>query len=470
MPINQLDGIHISSAEILDLQPRETVADFERWVRRLEALPAAIDQTRRLLEAGVRQGVTPPRVPLRGVPEQLQAVAPAKAADSPVVRPFATDAERLPPTERERLRARVTTAYSDGFVPAIERLREYVESTYLPACRETIAATALPRGAEMYRYLLEWQTTTNLTAAEIHEIGLAEVARLRRELEAMKGATGFRGELAAYFAFLRSDPRFFCTSAPELLAFYRAVAKQVDPALTRLFGRLPRLPYGVIPVPEFRSAASPAAYYVPGAPAASRPGNFYINVAPLDARPKWQGEALTLHEAVPGHHLQIALGQEVEGLPEFRRFGAYSAFVEGWGLYAESLGDELGLFQDPYSKVGQLSFDMWRSIRLVVDTGMHALGWSRERAIQFFLANTGHSEHDVTVEVDRYITWPGQALAYKIGQMKIRELRSRAESRLGDRFDVRAFHDLVLGEGAIPLGELERRVHAWVEARAAAPA
>ena len=470
MPLNQLDGIHISAPEVLDLQPRETVADFERWVARLEALPAAIDQTRRLLEQGLQHGMTPPRVPLRGVPDQLQGIAPSRATESPVVRPFVADAERLPPTERERLRARVLAAYATGFVPAVERLREFVETTYLPACRETTAAEGLPHGREMYRYLVEWQTTTTLTPTEIHEIGLAEVARLRRELEILKGSTGFHGDLPAFFAYLRTDPKFFCTSADELLTFYRAVAKQVDPALTRLFGRLPRLPYGVLPVPEFRAAASPAAYYIPGAPAAGRPGNFYINVTPLDARPKWQGEALTLHEAVPGHHLQLAVGQELEGIPEFRRYAGYSAFVEGWGLYAESLGGELGLLQDPYSKVGQLSFDIWRSIRLVVDTGLHALGWSRERAIRYFLENTGHSEHDVTVEVDRYITWPGQALAYKIGQLKIRELRTRAEGRLGERFDVRAYHDLVLGEGAIPLGELERRVQSWIESRAAAPA
>ena len=470
MPLNQLDGIHISAAEILDLQPRETVADFERWVRRLEALPTAIDQTRRLLEDGLRHGMSPPRVPLRSVPDQLQAVAPANAVESPVVRPFLADADRLPPAPREQLRARVLAAYADGVVPAFGRLREYVETTYLPACRETIAAGALPHGAEMYRYLVEWQTTTALSPTEIHQIGLAEVTRIRRELEALRASTGFAGDLPAFFAHLRGEPKFFCASGAELLAHYRAIAKQVDPALTRLFGRLPRLPYGVVPVPEYRSAASPAAYYVPGAPAAARPGNFNINLTPLDARPKWQAEALTLHEAVPGHHLQMSLAQELEGVPEFRRFAAYNAFVEGWGLYAESLGGELGFYQDPYAKVGQLGFDMWRSIRLVVDTGMHALGWSREQAIRFFLENTGHSEHDVTVEVDRYITWPGQALAYKIGQLKIRELRARAESRLGERFDVRAYHDLVLGEGAIPLGELERRVQEWIETRAAAPA
>lgn len=466
MPLNQLDGIHIAAAEVLDLQPRETADDFERWVRRLEALPAAIDQTRRLLGEGLAHGVTPARVPLRTVPDQLAAVAPEEPGESPVVRPFEADAGRLGPGEQERLRARVLAAYHDGFVPAIARLREYVETTYLPGCRDTIAAAELPNGAAMYRFLARWQTTTPLSPAEIHAIGLAEVERIRESMRAVMAATNFRGELPAFFEYLRTEPTFFCSTPEELVDRYRAVAKRIDPALVRLFGRLPRLPYGVLPVPEFRAAASPAAYYIAGAPATGRPGNFYINTVPLSARPIWQSEALTLHEAVPGHHLQLALAQEVEGVPDFRRYGSYSAFVEGWGLYAESLGGELGLLRDPYARFGQLGFDMWRSIRLVVDTGMHALGWSREKAIRYFLDNSGHSEHDVTVEVDRYITWPGQALAYKIGQLKIRELRTRAEGRLGERFDVRAFHDLVLGEGAIPLGELERRVSAWIESAA----
>ena len=288
-------------------------------------------------------------------------------------------------------------------------------------------------------------------------------------MEQIARSTGFRGTLSEFNDFLRTDPRFRFGRAEDLIDAYRVVAKRTDPALARLFGVLPRLPYGVLPVPGFRAPVSPAAYYIPGAPATGRPGYFYANTFDLTARPRWEMEALSLHESVPGHHLQIALGLEIEDAPEFRKFAGYSAFVEGWGLYAESLGEELGLYTDPYSKFGQLTFDMWRSIRLVVDTGMHALGWSRDRAVQFFRDNTGKSDLDIGVEVDRYIVWPGQALAYKLGQLKIRELRTLAEKRLGDRFDVRAFHDLVLEQGALPLAALERRVGDWLDRMSKGP-
>jgi uncharacterized protein (DUF885 family) len=325
----------------------------------------------------------------------------------------------------------------------------------------------LPNGREAYAFLVQWHTTTDLTPEQVHEIGMAEVRRIRSAMEALIATTGFRGTFAEFNEFLRTDPRFFYGSPEELVDGYRVIAKKTDPSLTRLFGRLPRMQYGVLPVPDFRASTSPAAYYVSGAPATGRPGYFYANTFKVGVRARWEMEALTLHEAVPGHHLQISLAQELADLPEFRRHTGYTAFVEGWGLYAESLGDELGLYQDPYSKFGQLTYDMWRSIRLVVDTGMHALGWTRERAIQFFRENNGKSDQDIQVEVDRYIVWPGQALAYKIGQLKFRELRTAAEQRLGERFDVRAFHDAVLEHSALPLGELESRVVQWIESRAA---
>ena len=311
-------------------------------------------------------------------------------------------------------------------------------------------------------------TTTNLTPQEIHEIGLREVRRLRVEMDAVMVRSGFQGSFSEFKEFLRKDPRFYMSRAEELLDGYRVIAKKTDPQLGRLFGRLPRLPYGVLPVPKFRETSSPAAYYMSGAPATGRAGYFYANTYQVGIRPRWEMEGLALHEAVPGHHLQIAIAQELDHLPEYRRWTGPTAFIEGWGLYAESLGEELGFYKDPYSKFGQLMFDVWRSTRLVVDTGMHAMGWTRDRAIEFFRENTAMSDVGIAVEVDRYIVWPGQALAYKLGQLKFRELRTLGEARLGERFDVRAFHDLLLDEGALPLHLVERRAKDWIDARAAA--
>lgn len=463
MPISQLDGIHIDASETLDLQPREHLTDLEDLVARLEALPAAIDQQIALMRDGAVRGYTPPRVALQGVPHQIDGLLPSDPMSSPLLQPFAHLPPRVPEGDRARLTGRARASFTATVAPALERLRDYLVREYLPGCREPIAATALPDGPTSYAYRVRWQTTTDLTPQQIHDIGLAEVARIRAQMQAVAASTGFRGTLAEFNQFLKSDPRFVFARPEELIDGYRAIGKKTDPALARLFGKLPRLPYGVLPVPEFRAPVSVAAYYMSGAPSVGRPGYFFANTYDLSARYRWEMEGLSLHEAVPGHHLQISLGQEVEGLPDFRRFAGYGAFVEGWGLYAESLGEELGLYEDPYSKFGQLTYDMWRSIRLVVDTGMHALGWSRDRAIRFFRDNTGKSDLDITVEVDRYLVWPAQALGYKIGQLKFRELRTLAEQRLGERFDVRAFHDLVLSQSALPLGVLESRVRAWIE-------
>jgi uncharacterized protein (DUF885 family) len=468
MPMTQLEGIHISAPETLDIQPRGTVVELERYVARLEALPRALDQSRGLLQEGLSHGMTPPRGPIQTVPDSLRSLVPDEAASSPLLQPLVAEVAKLPPSDRDRLLSRAKTTYTQRIVPAAHRLRTYFAEEYLPRCRESIACTSLPEGAALYAHLVGWHTTTPLTPQEIHAIGLAEVARIREAMRSVMAETRFGGDFPGFVAFLRTDPQFFCESGEELVDEYRVIAKRTDPALARLFGRLPRLPYGVLPVPEYRAQVSPAAYYIPGVPATGRAGYFYANTYALHARPRWEMESFVLHESVPGHHLQIALNQELEEVPEFRRYASYSAYIEGWGLYAESLGRELGLHADPYSRFGQLAFDMWRSVRLVIDTGMHALGWTRERAIQFFLENSGRPEHDVTVEVDRYIAWPGQALAYKIGQLKFRELRTLAEERLGDRFDVRGFHDVVLGEGALPLPELERRVRRWIEERATA--
>jgi uncharacterized protein (DUF885 family) len=282
-------------------------------------------------------------------------------------------------------------------------------------------------------------------------------------MEKAVAASGFKGRYAEFTAFLRTSPQFYFTDAASLVAAYRDIAKRADPQLAHLFGRLPQTPYGVKPVPDAIAPSQTTAYYDPGSLAAGRPANMFANTYKLDARPKWEMEALTMHEAVPGHHLQIAIAQELQSLPEFRKHSSYTALVEGWALYAESLGEEMGFCEDPHSKFGQLTYEMWRAIRLVVDPGLHAMGWTRERAIEYFRANSAKADQDIIVEVDRYIGWPGQALGYKMGEIKIRDLRATSEQRLGPRFDIRQFHDIVLGQGAVPLDVLERQVDAWMD-------
>ncbi|HTT34955.1 MAG TPA: DUF885 domain-containing protein, partial [Thermoplasmata archaeon] len=444
MPMNQMEGIHGTAADVLAMQPADTAAGLGDVVRRIERLPAAIDQNLRLLRAGLAAGYTPPRIAVRGVPDQIRGLITDDAAASAYLRPFAERPDAVPAGEWSAHAEAAARAYRESVRPALDRLARYFADEYLPACRETIAASALPSGPTAYAWRIRWQTTTAQTAEEIHAIGLREMERIRGEMERIRLETGFAGSLPEFFAFLRQDPRFFFERPDDLLDRYRVIAKTIDPALARLFGTLPRLPYGIQPVPEFRAPSTPTAYYFGGASASGRPGVFYANTYDLKARPRWEMEALTLHEAVPGHHLQIALMEELGSLPDFRRYSGYTAFIEGWGLYAESLGREVGLYKDPYSRMGQLIYDAWRSGRLVVDTGMHALGWSRDRAMQYLRENSGKAELDIANEVDRYIVWPGQALAYKIGQLKFRELRTRAEQALGDRFDVRRFHDMVL--------------------------
>jgi len=462
VPLNQMDGIHLTASDTLEIQPRQRLADYENILSRLNALAEPVEQNLALLEAGRRQGFTAHRVAIRGVPDQVRGLIPNDPMASPLLHAFTDLPSRIGESDRRRLVAEAKKAYSDRIVPAFERLHEYLVSTYLPACREAPGVAALPNGAALYAHLVRWQTTTGMTPQEIHEVGLREVRRLRSAMEELMRKTGFAGTFPEFLQFLRTDERFFFTNADALVDAYRVIAKKTDPNLSRLFGLLPRLPYGVLPVPEFRAESSPTAYYMPGAPATGRAGTFFANTFALHSRPRWEMEALCLHEAVPGHHLQITLAQEVEDLPDFRRYTGPTAFVEGWGLYAESLGEELGHYQDPYSKMGQYTYDMWRSIRLVVDTGIHAMGWTRDDAIGFFRENAGKSDVDIAVEVDRYIVWPGQALAYKMGQLKFREMRTWAEQALGDRFDVRRFHDCVLEDGALPLGLLESRVKTWV--------
>jgi uncharacterized protein (DUF885 family) len=467
MPINQMEGIQQSAAETLENTPHRTPAEYDVILARLLALPAAVDQQIALLQKGLAAGYTPPKIALRDLPKQIEDLIAGKPAKSPLLQPFTEFPADFPPNERARLTEKVQKIYWSAVLPAFQRLHDYIAKTYLPACRENIAATSVPDGAGAYAFHVRWQTTTNLTPKQIHEIGLSEVKRIRAEMDKVIAAAEFKGSFHEFTEFLRTEPRFYYDRPDDLVNGYRIIVKKIDPELAHLFGKLPRLTYGVCPIPDFKAPSQTTAYYQPGAPSAGRPGCYFVNTYNLAARPKWEMEALSLHEAVPGHHLQLSLAQEMEGQPEFRKHVGYSAYVEGWALYSESLGEELGLYKDPYSKFGQLSYEMWRAIRLVVDTGMHSMGWTREQAIQFFKENTGKTDQDITVEVDRYIVWPGQALAYKLGQLKIRELRTEAEKRLGSKFDERAFHDAVLEDGAVPLNVLETHLKHWMEQQAA---
>lgn len=461
--ITQLNGIQQDIARLLEVSPHTTVKDYEDLLARLNGVPTVVEQAIVLLKKGLAAGITPPRITLRDVPQQVQNQLepdPAKSA-------FLLHFQKFPPTitaaDQVRLRRAAEVALQEKVLPAFKKLHEFVANEYVPGARETIAMSDLPDGKVWYELSARASTTTRLTPAQIHELGLAEVKRIRGEMDQVIADTGFKGNFAQFLEFLRRDARFSYTNADELLRGYRDICKRADPELARLFGKLPRLTYGVLPIPDYAAKSQTTAYYQPGSPKAGRPGYFYANTYAVETRLKWEMEALTLHEAVPGHHLQIALAQELEDVPDFRKHGHYTAFVEGWGLYAESLGTEMGFYKDPYANFGRLTYEMWRAIRLVVDTGMHSMGWTRQQAIDYFLANASKNEHDVTVEVDRYIVWPGQALAYKIGELKIKELRAFAARELGEKFDVRAFHDQILGNAAVPLEVLESRIKDWVK-------
>ncbi len=464
--LDKLGGVHSIPADLAQQIPRRNVQDFEHFLTRLDAYPQLVDEHIALLKKGLERGVTPPRVTLEKLGETIGNQIVDDPAKSPIYQlAFAQLPTNIAPADAARLQAAAKKVIGERVLPAVRAFRKFVVDDYVPHARTTLGMSALPDGAAWYAYAARRSTTTDLTPERIHELGLGEVARIGAEADATMRASGWKGSREEFAKFLRSDPRFFFTDKDALVTAYRDIAKRIDPELPRLFGRLPRLTYGVRAVPAHDEKVQTTAYYNQGSLENGRPGWFYANTYDLKSRPKWEMEALTLHEAVPGPHLQIAIAQELGELPKFRRNGFYTAFVEGWGLYAESLGGELGMFKDPYSKYGAEQYEMWRAIRLVVDTGIHAKGWSRQQAIDYFREHSAKALHDIEVEVDRYISWPGQALAYKIGQLKIRELRTRAEKQLGARFDVRAFHDVVLGGGALPLDVLEARVDEWLRSQ-----
>ncbi len=469
LPINQAGSLLTVMPALgsgTNAQPFETVADYEDWLRRLDGLIVWMDQAIVNMREGATRGVVQPRAVMDKVLVQLDAMVVPQAQDSQYYAPIRAFPASFSATDRERLTAKYTSKLDDSLLPAYQRLRDFVRDEHLPHTRSSVAWTALPDGQAWYAYYVQEHTTTNLTPDEIHALGLGEVKRILGEMDNVRQQVGFKGNLEAFFTFLETDPQFYFTRGSDLLDGYRALKTRIDAALPRLFSVLPRADYEVREVEAFRAQSAAGAYYQQPSADGSRPGVFYVNTYNLKAQPKFGMETLSLHEASPGHHFQVSIQQELDGVPRFRRFGGdYTAYVEGWALYAESLGKELGLFTDPYQWYGRLNDEQLRAMRLVVDTGLHAKGWTREQAIKFMLDNSTMAESDVISEVERYIAWPGQALGYKVGDLRIQGLRRKAEQALGPKFDLRDFHREVLSDGAVPMDVLEAKVERWIAAR-----
>jgi uncharacterized protein (DUF885 family) len=480
-PVGGRFGTHQQIAQMAEQVRFRNYQDYVDYLTRLELVPGLVNQTIDLLALGAAEGRTPPRVTLAGLPGQFDALVAPGGGLSALAGPLGRMPQQITAARQKELRDRFDDVSMPGVILAVEALGDYITDVYLPQTRESIAAVDLPDGEAYYAYRLRVMTTTDMTAAEIHQLGLDQVRRIRAEMMQVIRSSDFMQRHAAggsgdddrlFDAFvndLRTNPRFYHESADDLLTGYRDICKRVDEWLPKLFGVLPRLPYGVRPIPEFMAPNQTTAYYRRGDIRNSEAGIFFANTYGLDQRPKYEMIPLALHEAVPGHHLQVAIAQELDDVPDFRKGWGFTAFGEGWALYAERLGIEMGFYQDPYDDFGRLLYEMWRACRLVVDTGIHAFEWSRDRAIEFMVTNTALSRLNIETEVDRYIAWPGQACAYKIGELKIRELRATSERRLGDKFDLRAFHDVVLGAGSIPLTVLDKRVDFWINSQLIQP-
>jgi prolyl oligopeptidase len=449
--------------EVAEIMPFVTVADYETWLKRLRALPAYLLQYEELLRTAAKEGRTQPRGLMQRALPILESQASATADSSPFMSRFARIPNTIIKADADRLRASATEVIGKQVIPAYQRFAAFFREDYLPKCRESVGVWDTPDGLAYYNNRAYDHTTTTLTPNEIHEIGLKEVARIHTEMQQVMDRVKFKGTRQEFFQFLRTDPQFYFTDADDLFRAYVYTTKMIEPELPKLFGKLYRTPVGVKVIPATSAPNTTTAYYSGPSMDGKRAGYFYANLYRPEVRPKYEIEVLTAHEAIPGHHLQIALAQEQGELPKFRRFAGYTAYIEGWALYSERLGFELGLYKNPYSHFGMLTYDMWRAVRLVVDTGIHVKKWSRQQAIDYFKDNAAKTEADIINEIDRYIGWPGQALAYKIGQLRILELRARAEKALGDKFDIRAFHDMLLESGAIPLDVLETRVNDWIK-------
>ena len=463
LPISKSGGFHTSIPEMLPfISPFDTIQDYENYLSRLVAFPRYIQEHIELMGVALDTGYTPSRVTLEGVEEQLRKQIVVDAAQNLLYTPFERFPSTIPDAQKARLTAEGQLTLEKAINPAYQTLLRFFQEEYFPAARSEIGASNLPKGRDFYQHRVGYFTSLDLTPEQVHSTGQSEVKRIRAEMEKVLQTVNFKGDIKAFIEFLRTDPRFYAKTPAELLKETALVLKRIDGELPNLFTTLPRTPYGIREIPAASAPDSTTAYYFPPPGDGRYAGFYYVNTYDLKSRPFYEIEALSLHEAVPGHHLQIAMQQELN-LPNFRRFNGFTAFVEGWALYSERLGLEMGFYQDPYSNFGRLSYEMWRACRLVVDTGMHALGWSRQQAIDFMSYNTSLTLLNIANEVDRYIAWPGQALAYKIGELKIRELRAHAESVLGEHFNIRSFHNLLIGSGAVPLDVLEHMVNNWIK-------
>ncbi len=467
IPLNADSGFHSSFARLPTRVPFNDPRDYDNYIARVAAFKRYAGQHIELMRQGIETGMVLPRVVLEGIEDTITAHIVDDAAASEFWKPFEEFPTGVPAADHERLRAAGKAAILEGAVPGYRAFHDFMVGEYIPAARDTLGASELPDGEAYYRAQIRRFTTLDLSPDEIHQIGLEEVARIRAEMMAIIERVGFEGDFAAFLDFLRTDPRFYPESAEQLLKEASYIAKRMDAKLPALFKTLPRLPYGVAPVPEAIAPKYTAGRYVGAPVGGTQPGYYWVNTYALESRTLYTLEALTLHEAVPGHHLQNALSEEQEGLPDFRRYSYISAFGEGWGLYSEWLGLEAGFYTDPYSDFGRLTYEMWRACRLVVDTGVHAKGWTRQQVVDYLASNTALALHEVQTETDRYISWPAQALSYKLGELKIKELRKRAETELGTRFDVREFHDAVLLNGSVPLPVLEAQIDAFIAERRA---
>lgn len=461
LPINQRGGIQDedSTADVLQF---DTMQDYDDWIARLNAFPVYMARTMALMRQGMQERMLHPRIVMQRIPAQIRKQLVDRPQDSPYFKPFRTFRVELTDAEKLRLQQEATAAIESCILPSYRTFLKFFENEYLPACFDDVGCWQRPDGQAMYAHLARRFTTTRLTPQEIHHIGLEEVKRIRGEMDTIQKEVRFDGTFQEFLTHLRTEKQFYFDTPEQLFAAYRACCDRINPNLPKLFLKLPESSYDIRPIPEQMAPDTTTAYYRPPAADGTRPGSYFVNLYRPETRPKYEIEALSLHESVPGHHLQIGLSMEMTNIPEFRRYGGNTAFVEGWALYTEKLGSELGLYRDPYSRFGQLTYEMWRAVRLVVDTGMHSLKWSRVEAIDFFAANTAKSMLDIENEIDRYIVWPGQALAYKVGELKIQELRSQCQQELGSSFDIREFHDVVLRNSALPLDVLDELVSAWL--------
>ncbi|MCH8299920.1 MAG: DUF885 domain-containing protein [Candidatus Marinimicrobia bacterium] len=461
-PITNRGGFHISFPQLHERVPLNNVKDYENYIARLNAFKVYAESHIEVMRVGMEGGYVLPKIVLEGAEETIEPHIVADATESLLYKPFEKYPKGIDEADQARLTEAGVDAIMNSVVPGYKLFLEFMMNEYLPASSDDIAASSLPNGKAYYEYRVRSYTTLQVTPQEVHDRGLSEVARIRIEMDEVIKDSGFEGDFKAFVEFLRTDDQFYVDTPEQLMKEVAVVLKKMDGQLPSLFGKLPRMPYGIKKVPDFIAPKTTTAYYNRPSGDGTKAGFYYVNTYDLRSRPTYEIQALSLHEAVPGHHLQIGLQQELENLPTFRLYSGFTAFTEGWALYAERLGLEAGMYEDPYSNFGRLTYEMWRALRLVVDTGMHYFGWSRQRAIDYMAENSALTLHNITTEVDRYISWPGQALAYKTGELKIRELRARAEDKLGKSFDIRAFHDVVLGSGAVPLNVLEANVDEWI--------